>query len=251
MVEGIGNLFRFMFVFIGLIFTDFVLSEKNSNNHVISTEETIIFQKTFKKSSWHTLYITFIMFVSYVLIFLGVIAINLIFNPDLEINLFQSGDFSQEQISGLVTPFAEELFFRGFIISCFISASYKSSHFRFKIKRYNISLIAIMGVIVSTIMFARIHVVYYDEPLKMQGLIVVGLVLGFYFMLWRDLSACVLCHFFINVLALRNIVLTVLTLVSFVVFYLMTYLYYDVIKKSNKEGSIEMKKTSEKISKSS
>ena len=59
---AIEYFFKFMFVFIGLIFTDFVLSEKNSNNHVISTEETIIFQKTFKKSSWHTLYITFIMF---------------------------------------------------------------------------------------------------------------------------------------------------------------------------------------------
>ena len=110
MVEGIGNLFRFVFVFIGLIFTDFVLSEKNSNNHVISTEETIIFQKTFKKSSWHTLYITFIMFVSYTLIFLGVIAINLISNPDLEINLFQSGDLSQEQVSGLVTPICRRAF---------------------------------------------------------------------------------------------------------------------------------------------
>ena len=49
MVEGIGNLFRFMFVFIGLIFTDFVLSDSILNKNVINAKETIVFQKTFKK----------------------------------------------------------------------------------------------------------------------------------------------------------------------------------------------------------
>jgi len=202
----------------------------------------IIYEKSFKRSSWHSLYIMLVMIVSYIIIFLVVFGINVIMNPDIEFILFSSGDISDEQITGLVTPFSEELFFRGFLISCFISASYKTKHFHFKIGRYQISLISIMGVIVSAILFARVHTLYYDDPLKMQGLIISGLVFGFYFMLWRDLSACVLSHFLMNVLAIGNIILTILTVLSYAVYFSIVYLYYDVLKKPTERDTTEIGK---------
>jgi len=245
--DAIENVFRFMFAFIGLFFTDLILSrprifiDDNKGNELKIEPSPIIIEEKFKRSTWHTLYICLLILICYIVIFLVVILINIAVNPELEFEIFQSGDFSEEEISSLFAPFGEEFFFRGFLLACFISWSYKSKHYRFTLRGHEFSLISIMGVIISTILFTRIHAGYYDDPVKMQGLVVIGLVMGYFFLLYRDLSACVLSHFLINVLALGNIILTVLTIISCFIFYSITFLYDRYVRKSELKRKTQKK----------
>ncbi len=112
--EAIDNVFRFMFAFLGLFFTDLIYSRKKifiddvEGNDLKAESSTILIEDKFKRSTWYTLYICLLILICYILIFFVVILINVAINPELEFELFQSGDFSDEEILSLFAPFGEE-----------------------------------------------------------------------------------------------------------------------------------------------
>jgi len=73
--DAIDNVFRFMFAFIGLFFTDLLFPRKkifineNEGNNLKIQFSPIIIEEKFKRSSWHTLYICLLILICYILIF--------------------------------------------------------------------------------------------------------------------------------------------------------------------------------------
>lgn len=96
---------------------------------------------------------------------------------------------------------SEELFFRGFLISLFIRMG-KNSNVKFRItKKKEISIIEIMGILVSAVLFALIHANYYNNLAMLISVFVAGLGAGICFWIWEDLTACILAHLLLNIVA--------------------------------------------------
>jgi len=93
----------------------------------------------------------------------------------------------------------EEIFFRGFVLSLFIKAG-KIDRNRIKIPlmKRDISVIEVIGILVSAIAFAGIHTNYYNQPHLILALFLSGVIIGFMFVMWEDLTACVIGHFLLN-----------------------------------------------------
>lgn len=90
----------------------------------------------------------------------------------------------------------EEVFFRGFILSIFIKLDQTKMKF---------SPPKLVGVLVQAIGFAAIHQNYYDNLPMLISVFVGGLMLGFVYLIWEDLTANILGHFIINVIAVQNL----------------------------------------------
>ena len=174
---GILAIFESVFAFIGLFFTDIFICEKNQ------------FKKKLKNDHIYSLIFGIFLFFMIGLIpnLSGVIDFAI---SDTEIDIFIV----------LCAP-AEELFFRGFILSIFIKFN-KNSKFKFNFSENKyISILPIIAIILSSILFVRIHVFDYNNISFLLQLFIGGILLGTFYWFTRDLTACILAHLFVNIMA--------------------------------------------------
>jgi len=85
---------------------------------------------------------------------------------------------------------AEESLFRGFMLLLFIEMGKKKSEYK--------PVFDIIGCVSTSLIFAMIHVNYYGNIANLGIVFVSGLVYSFFILKWKDLTACVLAHLFIN-----------------------------------------------------
>lgn len=90
---------------------------------------------------------------------------------------------------------AEELFFRGVIISGFKKMG------EFFEPKSRITIMGIVGIVVSSVFFALIHQNYYDDPNMFIGVLVGGFAFGIGYFIWDDLTSNILAHFILNLIA--------------------------------------------------
>jgi len=85
---------------------------------------------------------------------------------------------------------AEESLFRGFILMIFVEMGKKKSEYK--------PFFNIVGSVLSSLIFAMIHVNYYGDIGNLGIIVVSGLVYSIFILKWKDLTACILGHLFIN-----------------------------------------------------
>lgn len=94
----------------------------------------------------------------------------------------------------------EEVFFRGFLISIFITLGRLTPRFKISKKR-KISFIEITGILLSGLLFGMMHVNYYNMPAVLWAMVFSGIVIGFWYWYWDDLTAAILAHFILNIIS--------------------------------------------------
>jgi len=93
----------------------------------------------------------------------------------------------------------EEIFFRGFVLTLFIKAGeIDRNKINLPFTKRDISVIEIAGIIISSVAFAGIHTNYYNQPSLLIALFLSGVIIGFMFVIWEDLTACIFGHFLLN-----------------------------------------------------
>jgi membrane protease YdiL (CAAX protease family) len=90
----------------------------------------------------------------------------------------------------------EEVFFRVLILSVFLKIG---DNLQMKIT----------GVIVQAVAFAAIHQNYYNDPGMLLSVFLGGIVLGIFYVWWRDPTANILGHFILNVIAVQNLLVMI------------------------------------------
>lgn len=90
---------------------------------------------------------------------------------------------------------AEELFFRGILISLFK----KLGKLVQPTSKY--SMMGIMGILISGIFFAVIHTNYLGNTAMFLSVLIGGFAFGLFYFIWDDLTANILAHFILNVVA--------------------------------------------------
>jgi len=175
---GILAMFESTFAFIGLFFTDLLRGEKTR------------FRKKLKDDQINSL-----IFAIFLFLILGLI------QTILGVFSFAISDTEIDLLIILAAP-AEELFFRGFIVSIFISFNKKAkSKSKFLVKE-QLSILPVIGIIISSVFFSRLHVFKYDDISFLLAIFIGGILLGFYYWFTQDLTACILAHLFLNITAL-------------------------------------------------
>jgi membrane protease YdiL (CAAX protease family) len=96
----------------------------------------------------------------------------------------------------------EELFFRLFLINIFLQFS----------EKLNIKIIA---VITESALFAAVHQNYYSNPGMLLGVFLGGVVFGIAYIWKRDITICILAHFFLNIIATANWLVTLSAQISY------------------------------------
>jgi membrane protease YdiL (CAAX protease family) len=99
----------------------------------------------------------------------------------------------QEQAAYFIfAAVCEELFFRVLIISILLKLK---DDFQMKF----------IAVVVQALMFAAIHQNYYSNLPMLVSVFIGGIILGIFFVWWRDPTANILAHFALNVIAVQNL----------------------------------------------
>lgn len=105
---------------------------------------------------------------------------------------------------------AEEIFFRGVLITLFLEIDKKIRPLDpnkivdiplFGKTNLNIRIFGLVGVVMSSLFFAAIHTNYYNNPIMLLSVFLGGLAFGFFYYIWEDLLACIIAHFILNVIA--------------------------------------------------
>lgn len=172
------------FVFIGIFFLTF-------NFYKITNKEKLV--NLFQKDSDLT-------FFGFAVLFGGGILISII-----------TGNFeilSTISIIDLLIVFsaiAEEMFFRGFLITYFnnLYLAFKINEKKIWLKYIYIALI--IGF--TSYLFTIIHVNRYEDFPLLIEVFVVGILLGTYYWVTKDLTACILAHLLRNIAAIRDLAL--------------------------------------------
>ena len=142
--------------------------------------------RNFKKPEFDTLLRT-------IVILAGIMLIQVIFFLPLTIR-----DYEIALAITFAAP-AEEVFFRGFLISIFIVMADKGDFKKYPItKKKEIAPIEILGIIISSMMFALLHINYYGNNRLMLAVFASGAFLGFAYWYWKDITACILAHLSLN-----------------------------------------------------
>ena len=95
---------------------------------------------------------------------------------------------------------AEESFFRGFLMSIFINLSSILTIKTFRLPgNKEISIVELIGMTISSLLFALLHVNYYGNMNLMGMVFCSGFALVFFYWCWRDLTANILAHLFLNI----------------------------------------------------
>lgn len=93
---------------------------------------------------------------------------------------------------------AEEAFFRGTLLLIFIEIAEGT-----KMKE----IIEIIGVIITSILFAMIHVNYYNDLPNLLSTFATGLIFGFSYLFLKSLDVVILAHFGVNLWAVGQFLL--------------------------------------------
>jgi membrane protease YdiL (CAAX protease family) len=88
----------------------------------------------------------------------------------------------------------EEVFFRGLIISMVLK-------FAADIQT------KIFAIILQAVMFAAIHQNYYANLPMLFSVFIGGIVLGIFYVVWKDLTANILAHFVLNLIAVQSLLI--------------------------------------------
>jgi membrane protease YdiL (CAAX protease family) len=99
---------------------------------------------------------------------------------------------------------AEELFFRGVIFGSFMKLGENDVKFNVT-KTKKISTIEVVGILVSALFFAMIHVNYYGNISLLLAVFSSGIVLALFYWLWKDITSLVLAHFLLNIISVIQI----------------------------------------------
>jgi len=94
---------------------------------------------------------------------------------------------------------SEEALFRGVLISIFISMGSNSEKITITSK-IEISVIEIIGIIISSMLFMLLHVNYSSNPSLLVAVFFSGVALAVFYWKWRDLTACILAHLVLNII---------------------------------------------------
>lgn len=107
----------------------------------------------------------------------------------------------EQAVYFIFSAITEEVFFRGFLLGIFIKLEKEFD------KNPSMDPIPIktIGVIVQAIAFVAIHQNYYGDVPMLIGLGLGGLMLGIVYIVWEDLTANILGHFIINIIAVQNL----------------------------------------------
>lgn len=98
---------------------------------------------------------------------------------------------------------SEENFFRGVLISIFILLDMRMANTYLgkpiiRIRGKKLSLWILIGILISSYLFALIHVNYYESLRYILGTFLCGVWLAFTYWYWEDLTACILAHSLLN-----------------------------------------------------
>lgn len=102
---------------------------------------------------------------------------------------------------------AEEAFFRGFLMTLFMKGDQEFSKGfkdipKVKLSRKKeLSMFIIFAILIDAMMFALLHVNYYDQLDLMFIVFFGGAVYAFVYFIWEDLTGVMLAHLIINVIA--------------------------------------------------
>jgi membrane protease YdiL (CAAX protease family) len=110
----------------------------------------------------------------------------------------------------------EEIFFRVLILSVGFKVIPKAEELWFKAERsaskadaYRLKgevLGRMLGFLVlQAVLFAAIHQNYYENLPMLLSVLIGGLVLGVFFVWWRNPTANILAHFLLNIIAVQNL----------------------------------------------
>ena len=99
---------------------------------------------------------------------------------------------------------AEELFFRGVLITIFIRMGESMDKYAIT-KKKEISIVEIFGILLSATLFALLHVNYYGNTSVMMAVFVSGIALALFFWWWRDITSLILAHFLLNTITVVQV----------------------------------------------
>ena len=96
--------------------------------------------------------------------------------------------------------FSEEAIFRGLIMGGFIKLAESFPNMtRYKLtKKRSITLLEVMGILLSSVLFMSIHFNYYEYPEVMLATFFSGVAHAFFFWLFRNITANMFAHFGLN-----------------------------------------------------
>ena len=103
---------------------------------------------------------------------------------------------------------SEENFFRGVLISIVIMLFANVKGFTIPLplpflkKKKEISIWVLLGIVISSIVFASIHMNYYANPNLLLGTFLCGFWLGITYWYWEDLTANIMAHFLLNLIVM-------------------------------------------------
>lgn len=102
----------------------------------------------------------------------------------------------EQAVYFMFSAISEELFFRGFILGLAIKLDPMSEKF---------TPTKIFGVVVQAVGFTAIHQNYYHDFPMLLSVFIGGLMLGLVYLIWEDLTANILGHFILNVIAVQSL----------------------------------------------
>lgn len=105
---------------------------------------------------------------------------------------------------------SEEFFFRGILLEPFFRAGVSDEKIKLW-KDKKIAYVEIFGILFSGLLFAIFHVNYYGNLSLGLMVIVAGIWLAFSYWYWKDITAVILAHVFLNMIfVIRTYYLVVL-----------------------------------------
>jgi membrane protease YdiL (CAAX protease family) len=118
----------------------------------------------------------------------------------------------------------EELFFRLFLINVFLQFS----------EKLNVKIIA---VITESALFAAVHQNYYNDLGMLLGVFLGGVVFGIAYIWKRDITICILAHFFLNIIATANWLVSLSAEINLIICLpLIWIIFYAIIAKIMKRN---------------
>ena len=98
---------------------------------------------------------------------------------------------------------AEELFFRGLMLSPFVRLGKNDT--KLKIKNLfgggyilEVSPTELLGIFISSMAFMMLHINYYGDKKLLVTVFLSGVILGLFYLKYKDLTANILAHFALN-----------------------------------------------------
>lgn len=102
----------------------------------------------------------------------------------------------EQAVYFIFSAITEEVFFRGFLLTLF---------FRMDPDKRKYTPFKMFAIVFQAVAFTAIHQNYYNDLPVLISVFIGGLMLGIVYLIWEDLTANVIGHFLINLVAVQNI----------------------------------------------